>query len=354
MPIHPVHGVYMSMKAAVVENAGLQVVQEREVPSLPDDGAIIRVTGCGICGSDLDKLLHRNLPDGTVLGHEVVGVIETLSQQAKGAVPHLSTGMRVSVAHHVPCQTCYYCRHGSPSMCRTFKATNIVPGGFCQYIAVSGQHLAHTVFSLPSHVSDREASCIEPLACCLRAIDRLPQDVGESIFIVGLGFIGLLTAQYAALKGLSTWGVDIVPERVDFAQAHGWVDHVFSQATEALAHLQEKTCGRGADVVFLPVVNAKTVNLALKAVRDGGTLLLFASSATPEPLIPQNQLYFREIGIVTSYSPSLQHLRLAYDLIDQGQIHVEQLVTHTYPIEALPEAMAAYRDGKALKVFITL
>jgi L-iditol 2-dehydrogenase len=344
----------MKMKAAVIESGKTITVRDIQCPGLPPGGAIIRVKGCGICGSDLDKLLHRDLADGTVLGHEVVGVIETLSDEAKDQYPHLQVGQRVSVAHHVPCQQCHYCRHGSPSMCRTFKKSNIEPGGFSELIAVSKEHLAHTVFAIPDGVPDEAASCIEPLACCVRAVDRIPPDVGEHVLVVGLGFIGLMTAQYFQHQGFSTHGVDLKPERVSLACEHDMIQYADASQEVVLETLFAQTQGRGADVVFLSIVNPAALNLAMKAVRDGGTLVLFASHGEEVPLINQNELYFRELTVLTSYSPSLQHLQKAYDLIVNNQVRVDPLMSHVYPLNALAQAMEAYRTGQALKVFITL
>jgi L-iditol 2-dehydrogenase len=342
------------MKAAVVETGKTLSLREIASPELPTGGALIAIRGCGICGSDLDKLLNRNLEDGVVLGHEVVGEISKLSEEARLRFPHFSVGQRVSVAHHVPCRTCHYCHHESPSMCKTFKATNIVPGGFCETMAITGEHLAHTVFPIPDHISDAAASCIEPLACCLRAVDRLPKNTGNTVLMIGLGFIGLLSSQVLRLKGYETYGIDRLPERVEFAQVQDMVNAASPQAEDMLSAIFQRTEGRGADVVFLSVVNPQTLELALKAVRDGGTLLLFTSYGAGDPILNQNTLYFRELTVITSYSPSLQHLREGYDLIKQEQIRVDALMTHTYPLTELPKAMTDYQHGKALKVFITL
>ncbi len=342
------------MKAAVIETGKKLGVQNIQAPSLPKDGAIIRVTGCGICGSDLDKLQHRTLAEGTVLGHEVVGVIETLSEGAKVHSPQYAEGQRVSVAHHIPCQQCYYCTHGSPSMCRAFKQSNITPGGFCEYIAISKEHLAHTVFPLPDDISDPVGSCIEPLSCCIRAVDRIPKEIGNVAFMIGLGFIGLLSSQYLKHQDYTVFGIDLKPDRVDLAQTHAMVTSGSTDQGQILDELFQKTEGRGADLVFLSIVNPATIALALKAVRDGGTLLLFTSYGKGEPLINQNELYFREINLITSYSPSLVHLQKAYDLIMHHHITVAPLISRIVSLNELNDAIQDYQHGEALKVFVSL
>ncbi len=323
-------------------------------PEIPSGGALVRVLGCGLCGSDLDKWAHRQTDTAIVLGHEVVGVLDTLSPEAQKQFPHLLPGQRVAIAHHVPCQQCHYCLHGSPSMCPSFKESNILPGGFAQYIAITDEHLAHTVFPLPDHLSDSGGSCIEPLACCIRAIDRLPSEAGSSLAIIGLGFIGLLTAQYAKLRGLNTYGLDLKPDRVSLGVSHQMIHRASDSPDLFVDTLHQATQGRGADMVFLSVVTPATIELALKSVRNGGTIMLFASSAQNTPLINQNTLYFREITVMTSYSPSLTQLQLASDLIISQQIQVEPLISHQFPLEQLVDAFKLYQKGEALKAFITV
>lgn len=342
------------MQAAVVDRTNQLQIQTLKEPELPPSGGIIRVIGCGICGSDLDKLFNRSLQEGAVLGHEVVGILHELSAEAQAQFPKLAIGQRVAVAHHVPCQQCYYCLHQSPSMCKTFKQSNIFPGGFSEYIAVSEAHLAHTVFPIPDEVSNQAASCVEPLACCLRAVDRLPENIGNHVAIVGLGFIGLLTAQYLRFKNHYVYGIDLQPERIALAQKHHWLTDAFENPQTFLDSVQQKTAGRGADIVFLSVVNPKTLDLALQTVRDGGTLLLFSSYSSHEPILNQNDLYFREINIITSYSPSLEHLQKAHQMITSQQILIDPLVTETYLLSEVSQGMKAYQSGKALKVFIQL
>jgi L-iditol 2-dehydrogenase len=239
-------------------------------------------------------------------------------------------------------------------MCRAFKQSNIVPGGFSERLAVSADHLANTVFPLPDTVSDKAASGIEPLACCLRAVDRLPEGVGNDVLVIGLGFIGLLTSQYLKYQGYYTYGLDLKPERTALATQHGMLDEAETDAETMLDSLLTRTDGRGADIVFLTVVTPQTVALALKAVRDGGVLLMFTSYGKGEPILSQNELYFREISVITSYSPSLYHLHQSYELITQERIQIEPLISHTVPLADLPRAMDLYRCGEAIKVLVTL
>ena len=102
--------------------------QRLPMPELPQGGAIIQTLGCGLCGTDAEKIQQRKVPVGSVLGHEVVGRIHQLDAHYNG---DFSVGDRLVLAHHVPCEICHYCLNGSPSMCADFKASNLFSWWIC-------------------------------------------------------------------------------------------------------------------------------------------------------------------------------------------------------------------------------
>lgn len=347
------------MLAALVQADHQIAIAPLLEPHPPPGGARVRLHGCGVCGSDLEKLIHKKAKPGTVLGHEVVGVIETLTAPPPGKEPlPFQVGDRIVAAHHVPCGTCHYCLNDSQSMCRHFKETNLEPGGFAQQIALSYGHLQHTTFKIPETVSDEAASCVEPLACVLRGLERLPEFHQGSVAIVGLGFIGLLAAQAFRHQGYQVYGLDLDAERRSLATRHAMAHHAFDPRTdtEAMAAcLQRETPLGQVDVVFLSVVNAASLQEAFRQVRDGGTVVLFASpSGTPLPTLDPGPLYYREINIVSSYSPSLKSLQWAADLLFNGHIDTTPLMTHRVGLRDLAQGLDWYRTGKAIKVFVDM
>jgi L-iditol 2-dehydrogenase len=319
----------LQMRAVTLAEDASMNLSDMPVPVLPERGALIRVLGCGLCGSDLEKMASGRVPAGTVLGHEVVGVIDAL---APGAPDLFSVGQRVVVAHHVPCGVCVYCRQDAESMCRSFKRSNITPGGFAQCISVSEGHLTHTTFAVPEDITDAEAACVEPLACVMKAVRRLAG--AESVAVIGLGFIGLLAAQLLP----EAWGVDVTPERRDFAAAMG------------LRAFAPQTAPDGVDAVFMTVVTPAAWETALRLVRDGGKILIFAAGQAP---VDASALYYRELQVLSSYSPGLQDLRDAAQAVFQRRVNVRDLVTHTLPLADIDQAVSLARNGEAIKVLLT-
>jgi L-iditol 2-dehydrogenase len=342
----------MMLVAHINDQYGIGVTH-MPVPPLPPKGAIIQVVGCGVCGSDLDKFVHHKANPGSVLGHEVVGIIEALDDDHPSG---WKLGDVIVAAHHVPCLHCHYCLNDSQSMCRQFKRTNLNPGGFSQYIALSADHLKHTTFKVPADISPAEASCVEPLACVLRAIRRGGTNVNGSVAVIGLGFIGMMAAQVYQNDGYAVYGVDLDRQRMALAQQHGFVMDAFHPVEDAerLQSTLERHLPTGkVDVVFLTAVTAKTIALALELIRDGGDLLLFTSAGQGASVDP-NQLYFREINLITSYSPSLQDLKDASQHIFKRKIHVAPLISHQMSLSEIGQAFELYQSGQAIKVFIRM
>jgi len=332
-----------------MQNKEAQLVQTTE-PVCPEGGAILTMQACGLCGTDVDKLMQGKAQ--SVLGHEFVGTIETLSPQAQVQLPHFKLGQRLTVAHHVPCQTCYYCQHYSPSMCRQFKTSNFNPGGFAEKIAISNLHLEQTAFILKDDITDAEGCLIEPLSCCLRAVDRVDVRLGKNLLVVGLGSFGLLSLMSAQYRGYQAMGFDINSARVAVAQKELANPNIFSDQTKLEKQIMDTTNGIGLDAVILSVVNLKTVELALALVRDGGQIILLASTQTPEFLIDQNQLYYREINIISSYSPSLIHLKEANDLVQNRLFPLQFLTKAQYPLSQFNQALQDYQQAKIIKAII--
>lgn len=337
------------MRAAVCRAAGAVQIEQVATPTIGPGEILVRVTVCGVCGSDLVKLYHGDFTRPIVLGHEVVGIVTELGN----GVTRVRRGQRVVVAHHVPCYACHYCRHGSYSMCRTFKALNIDPGGFAEYIRVPALNVEHAVFPIPPGLSDEEAAFTEPIACCLRALKRAPVQFGDTVLVVGLGSIGLLMVALATLHRARVVGTDLLPDRLDLAKEFGAEVAVLAESEALHSALREPSEGRGADLAILTVGSPTAIHASLPLIRDGGTVLLFASDpGAPTCPIDVDELYHREITLMTSYSPSTVELSGALDFLRAGTIPVERLVTHRLPLESIAEAFRLTKAHQALKVAV--
>jgi L-iditol 2-dehydrogenase len=298
---------------------------------------LVQLSACGICGTDLMKVYDPTVSKPVQLGHEIAGVI------AETRAPKFRVGQRVAVAHHAPDYGSHYTRRGSATQDPVFKASNVSPGGFAEMIRIPAALVPHTVHAIPDGMPDLRAVFMEPLACCLRALERVSVQAGDTVLIVGVGAIGLLFVPLLRDLGASVVVSDVRLERMAMAKSWGAV------AGDARAQSE----GRGADVVILTVVNAATLELALNSVRDGGTIIPFGVKPDMKPAVDMWQIYRREISLVTSYSATPEGLAQAMALLARPGFELEKTISHVLPLADAAQGFELLHQAKASKVILT-
>lgn len=336
------------MRSAVYHPPDKFILEERPQPKIGEDEVLLKVAACGICGTDVLKV-NRALPKvPTVLGHEVVGEAVAVGK----AVTKFKVGDRIVVAHHVPCGTCHFCRHGNHSMCHHFKKTNLDPGGFSEYLRIPGEHVEQTAFLVPESISDDVALFTEPLSCCIRNIRRARLLSGDVVVVVGMGSIGLMTLQLLKRIPAQVLALDLKDERLELAKSLG-ADEVLRGDDPGLqAKIQEMTEDRGSDLVILTAGGGRVYEASFQWVRDGGAVNLFASLSEDPLPTPTATLYHREVTVFSSYSPSPEDLVEAHRLLLAREIQVEPLITHHLNLGGLKEGIELINRQEALKVVI--
>ena len=325
------------MKIACVKDDGI-IIEETSELSLKDwgSGAIVKALGCGLCGSDIIKLRQKLVQNGTVLGHEIVGEIVEINSKTDFQV-----GDKIVSAHHIPCFNCVYCQSENYSMCAHFKETNIIPGGFSEYIYLSEEHLQNVAIKIPDNLTEVEASFYEPLGCCVRAIKRADLKENSKVLVIGLGSIGLLMGEALRAYGMEVFGCDIIQERIDFANGLG-----ISARNSADAD------NLGVDAVFMTSGADVTIELALKTIRNGGKIIVFAS--TPKNFgYANNEIYYRELSVMGSYSPSPADLKESMELLKSSKVKVKNMSTN-YDFAEIEKAFRDTIDNKILKAYIKI
>ena len=316
---------------------------------IPQAGAgeiIVRLVLCGVCGTDTQKIFGA-YPKPQKLGHEVVGLVHQLGE----GVSKFELGQRVAFAHHVPDYTSHFSKRGSETMDAEFKRSNIEPGGFAEFIRVPAAHVQHTVVNIPSHVPDQRAVFMEPLACCLRAWDRMNLQKGDTALVVGIGAVGILFVPLLNEFGISTVVSDTRTERIELAKTWG----AKAGGTSDLPNLcKAQSDGRGVDAVILTVVNEATLNLAMQSLRDGGTILIFGGKPNAQLQIPMWDIWLREINLITSYSATPEGLHRAMALLSgKSFAGIEALISHKIRLAEAQSGFELAHKGQASKVVIT-
>lgn len=341
-----------TMKAARALDYDRIEIVEMEVPHPGPGEALIRVRACGICAGDVTPwYIRKKCP--IVVGHEPAGEIVALGPNSPD---HLAVGDRVFIHHHAPCLECRHCRRGFPSMCPTWKASQLVPGGISQYCLVPSVNLAHDTLKLAPGLSYDDGALIEPIACVVRAFHRSRIRPGDRLAVIGLGFIGqvmvALARHYGAEQVIAS---DFVAYRRQKALQLG-ADRVVDPAQESLADVVRQEWGEGADVVMVGPSKPEVLQHAIDCAGPGSTVLLFMA---PEPGVKveldPNHLFFREISLVSSYSCGPAETRETMKLLEEGVVRSQDLISHRFPLEqTLEGCRLTAAAGESLKVIIDL
>lgn len=282
------------MRAVVVDESGRPRVTD--VPEPEGEGEAVRVLACGLCGSDVEKLGREAA--GLVLGHEVAAETED--------------GRRVALVHHRPCGECARCYAGHETTCESFRAATIVPGGFAERVLADGS------VGIPDEVPDEVATYVEPLACVLRAAERVP---AGRVLVVGCGFVGRIFLSVLRRRGDEVFALETRPERLAAPEPNGPVDAAV-------------LCAPGG------------AESAARALGPGGTLLVFA----PAGPLDLDVVYRRELRVLGSRSATPQAMADAARLLPELDLPEPTVL----PLERFAEGLELYRSGRALKVVFRL
>jgi len=337
------------MRVAVYHGNDDIRVEERPAPKIGPDELLVRIESSGVCGSDVMEW-YRIKKAPLVLGHEIAGTVV----EAGPRVAAFKPGDRVTVAHHVPCNTCRYCLAGQYSLCDTLRSTNFDPGGFAQFIRVPPINVDRGTFLIPSDLSFDEATFIEPLACVLRGLRVARFKPGASALVLGSGISGLLFI--ASLKALGAGRIaatDVLNYRLAAAKRFG-AEVVLAAKDATSEKLAESNGGRLFDLVITSAGAPSVVEQAFRSVDRGGTVLLFA------PLAPGTnvtlsawEIWRDQITIVSTYAGPPVDTEQAIELLRTRHIEVDDMITHRLPLAETARGFKLVAEGReSIKVII--
>ena len=343
------------MKAVSVIGKGLVSVDEVTAPKLMEDGDIlIKMHACGVCGSDLEKVYGQYGMSSAKLGHEPSGEVINVGK----SVNDFNVGDRVFIHHHVACYSCYFCRHGDYTMCDMYQKSNITPCGLSEQILVPEWNVSHGgVIRLPDTVTFDEASFIEPLGCCIRALNKCNFQKGDDIAILGSGPAGIMHVKLAKAFGAGKIIVlDINDFRMNFVKKYGDV-HIFNSITDKdlTGKIKDLTGHRGVDLSVVATGSTKALIQSFEITRKGGKIMLFGvPSKGSEIPFDVSKIYSNEQSLISCYAASEIETNQALKLVTEKRIDVKQLITHRFSINRADEAIrCAHEANDAMKVIVT-
>jgi len=345
------------MKAAFL--TGKQQFELREIPAPlpPEDGLVLQVQACGVCGSDLRRW-KEGLPAGgepVIPGHEIAGVVMAVGSRLTGYAP----GDRLAVAPDVHCGRCYYCRRGLYNLCDDLHFLGISPGcagGFSQQMVLNAEILANgIVHPMPQEMTFSQAALAEPCSSVLACHEKINTRLGDTLLVMGGGPIGVLHIAVAQARGARVILSEPSPVRRAMAQPFHPAAIIDPSQENVAERIRQLTMGLGVDAVICANPVAATHTQAVEVVRKGGKVVLFGGlpKASPLTALDANRIHYGEIDVLGSFSYHPAFHEMALKVIGQGGIPAAQVITHTFPLAEIAAAFEAAASGEALKVMVT-
>lgn len=330
------------MRAARTLSLDSTVTVELPDPVCGPGEVVCRVLACATCGSDVHGwYVARKLP--AVLGHEPVGEVVEVGD----GVHNVALGDVVAIHHHAACGSCRICASGHETLCAQFRATRLEPGGFAEQVRIQAELVPEL---LPLDGLDPvTTTCTEPLACALRAQSRVGLTPRDTLLVVGAGTSGLL--HIAAARAAGVERVLVAEPRADRRErALAWGAEPFAGDAQrsAVADPDERP-----DVAIVTSHHPDAIAAATRALAPGGWLCVYAPPEPGAPLaVDGADLFLRELTVTSSWSAGAADMRAALTLLRSGAVRASELITHRFALDETGAALAAQRDGSALKAVV--
>ncbi len=355
-----------TMKAWIFQEPESMQLEEREIPSPAADQLLIRVKACGVCGSDVAYYWGESsleTPDGKgplVLGHEFSGEVAEV-----GDIPAsknlFQPGDRVTVNPVQYCNTCEVCHRGQVNLCENKGVLGVsADGAFAEYVLSHYQH----VYRLPESVSYEAGAFTEPLACGTYAVKNLDISLGDTVVVLGPGAIGLSIVALAKASGAGrvilagtrdyrletgkTVGADVLMNTSDVSSQYYCAD--------ITQEINKQTRGKMAERVIVATGSTQAMHLALEISGRRSLIVYFGLPGDRDKVeVPALQSILWDKTIKFSWLAAFTWVE-ALEAIQSGLVNTSPLITHSFPLDQLMEALVVSREkrGNPLKVMVTM
>ena len=333
------------MKAAAMIAKGKIGLIEKDIPEYKNDQVLLKVKNVGICGADLEFFEHGALGAWVleyphVLGHEPAGIVEAVGEDVTG----LEAGDKVSIEPGIPCWKCEFCRRGDYHLCAQVQFMSVpgVIGAFQEYVAWP----ANMVYKLPDNMDTVEGALIEPLAVGLNAAKNSDAGFGKSAFIIGCGCIGLCVAMALKAYGVAEiYMSDSMDVRLKKAKELD-VTRVFDiQKEDCVEEVMKLTNKRGVDLVYECAGSEAGFDNGIKLLAQGGHICQVGTYVTEYQKVNLNALLFKEGSLSTNFRYRNMYPK-AIKAVANGSIPLKKIISHTFKLEELGEALELNINNK--------
>ncbi len=336
------------MKAYVLHDINDIRLEEVPRPRVQENEVLVKVKAAGICGSDIPRIyVNGTYSYPLIPGHEFSGVAEA----AGGESGRVWIGKKVGVYPLIPCGECIPCKKKQFEMCRHYNYLGSrCAGGFAEYVAVPVWNL----IELPDTVSFEEAAMLEPMAVAVHAMRQAYPKEQETVAVIGLGTIGILLTMFLREMGIRrilTVGNKEFQKEMILGQGISEEDYCDSRSFQVDEWLQDRTDGKGADVIFECVGKPETIIQAVQNTMPGGRVQFVGNPASD--ILMERNLYWKilrnQLTIRGSWNSSFTHdaeddWHYVLQRLAQKRIEPKRYITQKFPFEQLEEGFHIMRD----------
>ncbi len=336
------------MKAAVLHAPGDLRIDEVPIPAPGPNDTLIKVSACGVCGSDIPRILTEGTYSyPTIPGHEISGTVVDIGKN----ISKSELEKRVAVIPLIPCRECKFCEIGKFAQCEKYgflgSRNN---GGFAEYVKVPKTNIVH----IPQELNDEEAAMLEPISVALHAIQNIDVKWGDNVAVFGLGSIGNFIAQWAKAFGARhVFAIDVVPGKIKIAKEVGLMDAMVGDESEIESLIMDKTMGVGVDISIEAAGSKTAFSEAIKILRTEGKLGLVGRPT--EGMIIEDKIYEKilrgQISIRGTWS--FEFFRFPHnawitgiDAIKRKDINIGPLITHRFSIDKTFKAIKMIHEQR--------
>ena len=314
------------MRAIRVEGPGEVHLADVPVPTPSGDERLVRVAVAGVCATD-HKLAMQGSTPPRVLGHEIAGWLE--DQTPVGVHPDIG------------CGECGFCQAGLENRCPRRRSIGINrDGGLAEYVTVPEHHIVPI-----DSLSFREAALLEPLACCLHAVDRLDVKRGETALVVGAGSMGLL-----AMWALQSRGARVVVSQRS-ERRRGLAKELGADAVVGADEDPGPAIGKSPTVAIVTAPTSKALAYALDVVAAGGRVHAFTGMPGGSE-IDANVVHYRHLSLIGSTGSNLTDYRHAHELAATKRVDLSRLPRESMTLEEGQELLIGVRGRDEAKVLV--
>lgn len=350
------------MRAAIWEGPGEMSVGTVADAGCPPDGALVRVTACGICGTDVRTFFNgdRRISPPWVLGHEISGELLEVGPRAGGELEAagLAAGDHVHCISTLWCGRCRLCRSGNEHLCVNGELMGFDhQGAYAELVAIP-QIALKNLFAIPAGLSDAHATFADPLSDAICGHKDIAISLDDSVAVIGAGPVGTAHAALARLEGAGrVLLLESAAHRLELAReilGDDRLHYVDVSAVDGIAAVRDATGGIGADVVIVACSSDRAQEQAMEMAAPRGRVLFFGGlpRGTTHMRFPSNILHYQEVAVHGSYASRHRDQVHALDMLADDAGGLRQVVSEVVPLDAAPAAFQRIRAGEVLKVVV--